>query len=55
MALTVENFVNVGLARNPLNWVLVILMLLIFLAGLQLLAPAMEQFGSDVSNVNRVL
>ena len=47
----VENFVNLGLLRNPYNWVAVALMLLFFLASLEVLSPAFAGLGSDVNRI----
>jgi len=46
-----DRIVNVAIIRNPYNWVIVVLMLLIFLASLEILTPAFQSYGTDVNRV----
>jgi hypothetical protein len=44
-------FINLPLLTQPINWVIVILMLAIAVWGLTLLDPALGQIGSTVQVV----
>jgi hypothetical protein len=43
--------INVGMIREPVNWVIVILMLAIFLFGLTLLQPSLGQLRTTTMQV----
>jgi hypothetical protein len=44
-------FINVPLISQPINWLIVILMLAIAVWGLTLLDPALGQIGSTIQAV----
>jgi hypothetical protein len=41
-----DRVVNLELLANPVNWIIVILMLAIAVYGINLLAPSMDQLGA---------
>jgi hypothetical protein len=46
-----DRFLNLELLRQPLNWLIVIMMLAIFVFGLNLLQPALSEIQTATMQV----
>jgi hypothetical protein len=46
-----DSFINVDMLMNPMNWIIVILMLAIAVYGLALLAAPLGQVGGLIQSV----